>query len=973
MNKITAHGGPSSLNRTTRSRRDHAVCQALEVRRLLAINITWANRATTDNFATEYGTNAAQARTIVDRAIQDWEAVITSFNRSGGTENYTLNVFAAPIDGRGVANVTALTNGKPSAATITMDDNGDGAGWYFDPFVGVDGIPDDGEFTTPVSPFTSGDVGGNADFYRTAAHEMGHAMGIYNGDRVASFATDVGDDPNSGQASDRLLGIDTNGNGINEYTLTTDGGGHLFEGGGSYTGPVHPNSLLNSGRTYVNGRRQIIGDVESDILRDALGYTVVSPNSINTFWANLNRTSNVLTVTGDINPSGSNVDSIVVDVVGTDTRIRVGGTTELIPNAEYTTLVVNAGNDSDTIRIDGLPAGKGVTVNGGSGNDLIVLAELLADLDSGIDSDVSINGGTGTDSVRADDQLDGANSDSYAITSTSLVKGSVAPRTFNLAGDLELLTVNGSNQASTWTIASTAFDIIVNGGTLIDTFNVNGVGAPITLNGGAGNDVFNVGGGDFDSFINDSVRVVGDAGIDRLTINDVDDNLTPTDIYEINGGSFTKDSAGGVSVSFGSTLLGGASNIEEFVLNASDADSRINVNSTGASSFVIFPNPPTIFPVASTINGGGGNDAIVVATAGSLTAIRGNISVSGGAGADLLTFNDTADTENDPFTLTHNLLTNTDWDFSAAFNTSSETVTLNAGSGNNIINYNDTGAAPSRVVLNGNNGIDSFEIIEGTATVNGGAGLDHIDVNQTEAGVAGVVFESNQDLGTMSLFGGSTVTVATDGNLVIDANSTGTLRGILNLNNNSLISRTTSQSFLVDKLTRGYNGGGWNGVPAGGPAGVIRSATAAATTATDAVGYAQIGAAASQLNIAVFRGTSVSAGNMVITYTLSGDTNLDRTVSFPDLVSLAQNYNLPATTWVQGNFNYDNLTDFGDLVPLAQNYNLSVLHQALRSAELESWPLGRGEKDRLAAGSRISDRILELGWDERARMKARLA
>ncbi len=69
-------------------------------------------------------------------------------------------------------------------------------------------------------------------------------------------------------------------------------------------------------------------------------------------------------------------------------------------------------------------------------------------------------------------------------------------------------------------------------------------------------------------------------------------------------------------------------------------------------------------------------------------------------------------------------------------------------------------------------------------------------------------------------------------------------------------------------------------------------------------------------------GTSVD-----VAYTLVGDTNLDLTVNFDDLLSLAQNYSTTATgkVWAQGDLNYDGVVNFDDLLGLAQNYNGSVL------------------------------------------------
>ena len=93
------------------------------------------NRVVSDNFAVAYGANAATARTIVDRALDDWERVITNFNFSGGGNTFNVSISSSDL-GPGTRGSTgglvydALQ--KPTSASITMDDNGGGTGWYFD-------------------------------------------------------------------------------------------------------------------------------------------------------------------------------------------------------------------------------------------------------------------------------------------------------------------------------------------------------------------------------------------------------------------------------------------------------------------------------------------------------------------------------------------------------------------------------------------------------------------------------------------------------------------------------------------------------------------------------------------------------------------------------------------------------------------------------------------------------------------------
>jgi T5SS/PEP-CTERM-associated repeat protein len=101
---------------------------------------------------------------------------------------------------------------------------------------------------------------------------------------------------------------------------------------------------------------------------------------------------------------------------------------------------------------------------------------------------------------------------------------------------------------------------------------------------------------------------------------------------------------------------------------------------------------------------------------------------------------------------------------------------------------------------------------------------------------------------------------------------------------------------IRDYIRTGYNGGTWIG---------------AGITSIDALGRRV--------------GYREAAGVITVRLTLAGDANLDSTVNFNDLVSLAQNYNLTGKVWAQGDFDYNGTVDFNDLVPLAQNYNQSLL------------------------------------------------
>ena len=88
-----------------------------------------------------------------------------------------------------------------------------------------------------------------------------------------------------------------------------------------------------------------------------------------------------------------------------------------------------------------------------------------------------------------------------------------------------------------------------------------------------------------------------------------------------------------------------------------------------------------------------------------------------------------------------------------------------------------------------------------------------------------------------------------------------------------------------------------------------------------AVGYAE----AQDLGVVSFLNVaSVDDTAVLLRSTLPGDTNLDGSVSFDDLLVLAQNYG-ESGAWIQGDSDYNGVVGFEDLLALAQNYGSAVL------------------------------------------------
>jgi hypothetical protein len=352
-------------------------CEPLE-RRVLLSTFTWTNRATT-NFATVYGAaNAALATAIVDRALADWGRILVNFNRASGDNTFGLTFNASNLGGttRGsTGGIVTDANRIPLRAGVTMDNDGGGAGWYFDPTPGTAALPDDGEFTDLINPFMSRRSGG-ADFYRTVAHEICHAVGILlttsgSGPRIGMFLTNT-QVPDPNDAAQRLWAFNVGGGAV-EATLSSVGGGHLYEGPAVPNHPelpFHPGDLINSGRSVTPPptTRQLISDTDVMVLELAYGYTMLTPSEVNSFHANLDTTSNVLTVHGG---PGASSDTITLDTLGGDVRVRVNQTSELFPAGEVDAVVVNAGDGADVINVDESLAGITITLNSSQGNDAL--------------------------------------------------------------------------------------------------------------------------------------------------------------------------------------------------------------------------------------------------------------------------------------------------------------------------------------------------------------------------------------------------------------------------------------------------------------------------------------------------------------------------------------------------------------------------------------------------------------------------
>jgi hypothetical protein len=438
-----------------------------------------------------------------------------------------------------------------------------------------------------------------------------------------------------------------------------------------------------------------------------------------------------------------------------------------------------------------------------------------------------------------------------------------------------------------------------------DTFNVDAVAATTNafFAGNNGNELMSLGSGGPFAALAGRVYVRGNAGSDELFItNGLGGGFTDA---TLTNGSFTAN--GGPA-----HLYDTAESIHVIV---NDAGSEIDVPSLGA---------PT------TIHGGAGADRVSAGAGDLFNSAIGSLWVEGGAGQDAIDINDADST--DPFGgyafdvdgAVERFIRSSISGSSVVFSVGVEQRTA---IGNNVSTgfrvYDTLGAL--RIVANG--GHDGI-VVDAAAlpvTVSSGAGLDFLKVgNQFGAATPTVVFEQDDELAGMSIWKG---TVRVQSGAVLcnlgtsrDAIGEPVIGGTLDLAGGAYLGRPGQYALPADAirglLTRGRNGGAWNGTNLQG---AINSSLAASSPARDAVGYG-VGAQVAPASIGSF---NIAPDDVLVRYTLEGDANLDQRVNLADFNRLAAAFGT-GSVWTQGDFDYDNDVDLPDFNALAGQFGAVV-------------------------------------------------
>jgi hypothetical protein len=170
---------------------------------------------------------------------------------------------------------------------------------------------------------------------------------------------------------------------------------------------------------------------------------------------------NMLTVAGTPGDDTITVHNLIGDP--TSVEVIVNGVSVYTgPWSALTGITIAPSTGNDTINIENDAAGTPITVNLGDGTDVVNLSP-VANTVGNLMAAVTVNGGSGVDTLNVDDQGT-ATDQSWTVTANSVTRSGAGPVSY--AG-ISNLVVNGGTGATTFNVSSTsgttALDIVGSG------------------------------------------------------------------------------------------------------------------------------------------------------------------------------------------------------------------------------------------------------------------------------------------------------------------------------------------------------------------------------------------------------------------------------------------------------------------------------------------------------------------------------
>jgi hypothetical protein len=331
-----------------------------------------------------------------------------------------------------------------------------------------------------------------------------------------------------------------------------------------------------------------------------------------------------------------------------------------------------------------------LTVNGSS------TANITYDVTS-IPAPLTINAGTGSNTLTLENQNDSTNGDTYAIADGSVQRTGLGLISYS---GISSVIINGSSTANDgYAILSTA------------------ASTPLTINAGNGANIFVMTPfNDLLSNIQGAVTLNAGTGSNTLTVDDQNDTSNG-DTYTIASGSVQRNASALISYggSFSSVTVNGSST----------ANITYDINGTVAAT-----------PV--TVNAGNGANTFVMAPSTDyLDYIQGTVTLHAGTGSNALIVDD----QNDPYFDTYTIASGSVQRNASAlisYSAGFSSATVNGSSTANITYDINSTVAGTPVTVNAGNGANSFVMtpasqfldnIQGGVTLHAGTGSNTLTVD----------------------------------------------------------------------------------------------------------------------------------------------------------------------------------------------------------------------------------------------------
>jgi hypothetical protein len=283
-------------------------------------------------------------------------------------------------------------------------------------------------------------------------------------------------------------------------------------------------------------------------------------------------------------------------------------------------VIFDTDNNGTPVDVEGTAIPIPTTIDVGSGNTAVTIGAQTRSLAT-LGSILTVNGGTGVNTLTVYDQLD-----PYASAAPYQVWSGWVARNLPITPYFTGVTFKGFRGAVTLDTD--------NNGTPVE---IEGMSAPTKINVGSGNTSVNV--AEFgqslapftySSFALSALTLNGGSGADSLIVNDQQELAASGTIsYTVTAGSITRVDRGYRNLFFSEAIVNYQNFRASVTLNTDDNGTPVDVEGTSA---------PT------TINVGTGNTAVSVTASGqNLYLLGSDLTVNGGTGTDSLVVNDSLD------------------------------------------------------------------------------------------------------------------------------------------------------------------------------------------------------------------------------------------------------------------------------------------------------------------------------------------